>query len=188
MLRLASSKTVSKLLGYKFNNVGNCAILILSLTFIWIWWLSINERELRWKDRCVYQWEKFLWLSSFNTPMITMLPNKRNMCLDTIGYLFLFPRSDVSYRRCLNSEPNEHTYGMWRMIFREFNMEHLIRFFQKNNFRTGCIFESDLAVSRSNTTFKCYQSKFSDFSESLKRGLSTSRPLIHYLFSIDAHL
>ena len=34
VLRLASSKTVSKILGFKFNDVGNCASLILSLTFI----------------------------------------------------------------------------------------------------------------------------------------------------------
>ena len=37
VLRLASSKTVSKLLGCKFNDVGNCASLILSLTFIRLW-------------------------------------------------------------------------------------------------------------------------------------------------------
>ena len=37
VLRLASSKTVSKMLGCKFNDVGKCASLILSLTFISLW-------------------------------------------------------------------------------------------------------------------------------------------------------
>ena len=83
-----------------------------------------------------------------------MLPNKRNMCLETIGDFSLFPRSDVSEGRRLTSDPNEHIYGMWQMILREFNMEQLIRTVQKNNFCMECFFESDLAVSRSNTNSK----------------------------------
>ena len=55
LLGLALSKTVSKLIGCKFNSVGNCASLILSLTFIRLQLFSINARELRWQDRCVYQ-------------------------------------------------------------------------------------------------------------------------------------
>ena len=59
VLRLSSSKTVSKLLGYKFNDFGNCAILILYLNFIRLQSFSINAMELRWKDTCVYQWSTF---------------------------------------------------------------------------------------------------------------------------------
>ena len=55
VLRLASSKIVSKLLGCKFNDVGNCSSLIFSLDFIRLWSLSINARQLRWQYRCVYQ-------------------------------------------------------------------------------------------------------------------------------------
>ena len=50
VFRLALSKDVSKLLSCKFNNVRNCASLILSLTFIMLRSFSINERELRWQD------------------------------------------------------------------------------------------------------------------------------------------
>ena len=78
--------------------------------------------------------------------MSTMLLNKRNICLETIGALFLFPRSDVSEGRCITSDPNDHTYGMWRMIIREFNMEQLIRIFQKNNLCMKFIFESYLDI------------------------------------------
>ena len=53
VLLLESSKTVSKLLGCKFNDVRNCARLILSLTFIRILSFSMSARELRWKDPCV---------------------------------------------------------------------------------------------------------------------------------------
>ena len=51
------------------------------------------------------------------------------MYLETIGDLFLFPRSDVSEGRRINFDPNKYTYGMCRMILREFNMEQLIIIF-----------------------------------------------------------
>ena len=60
VLCLASSKTVSKMLGCKFNDVGNCAKLILSLGFIRLRSFSINARELCWQDQCVYQQEALL--------------------------------------------------------------------------------------------------------------------------------
>ena len=120
--------------------------------------------------------------------MRNVLHNKRNMCLETIGALFLFPHSDVSEGRRLTSDPNEHIYGMGRMILREFNMEQLIRIFRKNNLRIEYIFESDLAVSRPNTTFKGYQSTLSDFNESLKRGSSTYGTVSRDCFSLDAYL
>ena len=46
-----------------------------------------------------------------------------------------------------------------------------------------CIFESDLAVSRSNTTFKVYQGTLSDFNNSLNRGSYTSGLVSHECFS-----
>ena len=102
--------------------------------------------------------------------MSTIPTNKRNMLLETIGALLLFPRGDFSEGRRITSEPNEHTYGIWQMIIREFNMEQLVRISQKNNLWMECIFESDLAVSISSTTFKGYQSMLSDFNDILKRG------------------
>ena len=75
--------------------------------------------------------------------MITMLTNKRNMCPENIGSLFLFTCSDVSEGRRLTSDPNEHIYGMRRMILCEFNMEQLIRIVRKNNF---CICNVSLKV------------------------------------------
>ena len=101
VLRLASSKTVSKRLGCKFNDFENCARLIFSLTFIRLRSISINARELSWQDLYVYQWATLLWFFYFNTPMSTMLPNKRNILPGPLGDLFLFPRSDVSERSVL---------------------------------------------------------------------------------------
>ena len=86
--------------------------------------------------------------------MSKILPKNRNMCLETIGALFLFTRSDVSEGRRITSDPNKHTYGMWKMIVFEFNMDQLTRIVQKKILCMECIFESDLAVSRSNTNSK----------------------------------
>ena len=47
VLRLESSKTVSKLLGCKSDDVGNCESLVPSLNFIRLRSFSINARELR---------------------------------------------------------------------------------------------------------------------------------------------
>ena len=119
--------------------------------------------------------------------MSKILPKNRNMCLETIGALFLFTRSDVSEGRRITSDPNNHTYGMWQMIVFEFNMDQLTRIVQKKILCMECIFESDLAVSGPNKTLKGYQSTLSDFNEILKRGSSTSVSVRHDCFSLDAH-
>ena len=69
------------------------------------------------------------------------MPNKRNMLLETVACLFLFSRDDVSQGQRLTSEANEHTYGMWRMILREFNMEQLIQIVQKAIIKNNALFE-----------------------------------------------
>ena len=63
-------------------------------------------------------------------------------------------------------------------------MEQLIIIFQKNNLCMECIFESDIYVSISNTSFKGYQSKSPDFNEILKRGSFTYGPISHDCFSL----
>ena len=129
-----------------------------------------------------------MWLSYFNTPMSIMLTKKRNICLETIGALLLFPHSDISEVRCLTSALNEHIYGMWKIILRVFNMEHLIRIVQKNNFLMECIFESGITVSRPNTTFKGNQSTLSDFNENLMMGVIYFWTGNSWLFLLDLHL
>ena len=67
-------------------------------------------------------------------------------------------------------------------------MEQLIRIVQKNNLCMECIFESDLAVPISNTTFKGYQIALSGFNESLKWGSSTSGQVSPDCFLLNALL
>ncbi len=106
----------------------------------------------------------------------TMMPNKRNMLLETIACLFLFPHRDVFQGQRLTSEANEHTYGLWRMILREFNMEQLIRIVQKAIVKNDAMFESNFDAFRSNT-MKGYPSGLQEFIKNMQNGSSSSGPI-----------
>lgn len=106
----------------------------------------------------------------------TMLPNKRNMLLETIACLFLFPRDDVHRGGLLTDEANEHTYGMWRMMQREFNVEQCIRIVQKNIIKLNAIYESGLSTSRSNS-LKGYQASIASFIENTREGSTSCGPV-----------
>ena len=64
-----------------------------------------------------------------------MMANKGNMLLESIGVLSLVTRSDVSQPRRATSECNEHTYGIYRMMQREFNIDQLIGIVDKSNIK-----------------------------------------------------
>jgi len=102
-----------------------------------------------------------------------MMANKRNMVLETIGLLFLVARDDVLHPRRNSSECNEHTYGMWRTMAREFNMDQLIRIVQKSDIKTNCIFGGSLRTHRSKDGLSGYQATFADYIESMRNGGST---------------
>ena len=86
-----------------------------------------------------------------------MMTNNRNMLLETISFIFLVLRDDVSQTRSLMEAGNKHFYGLWRMILQEFNMELLIWIVQKSIIKLQGIFESGLGTLRSNSAFKEYQ-------------------------------
>jgi hypothetical protein len=106
-----------------------------------------------------------------------MMTNKRNMVLETIGLLFLVTRSDVTQPRRLTSEANEHTYGCWRMVLREFNMEQLIRIVQKTSIRMDAIFDGGMVISRSKSVFKGYQNTFPDYLTKMAHGSNMGGPV-----------
>lgn len=96
-----------------------------------------------------------------------MLANKRNLLLETFGVMFLVARRDVAQPRRTMLECNEHTYGMWRMQLREFNIEQLIRIIQKSVIKLDSIFASGLEISRKNAGLSGYQATLSGFIKSL---------------------
>jgi len=175
-LRLASASSVEKIVESDFDDIGNLAVTVLSLVFMRLRSYAANARVLPWKQRAIYTWATLLWFTSFHCPGSTMLANKRNMLLESIGLLFLFPRSDVLHPRRLTSECNEHTYGFWRMMLREFNVEQIIRIVDRSNIRLEAIFASNLVTARSHTSFKGYQQTFPEFLKTLKQGSAGATP------------
>ena len=110
--KLVPALTIRKFIECGFDDSGNLAVTVISLTFTRLRLYAVNARDLDWKQRAIYTWATLLWFTSFHTPGSTMLANKRNMVLETIGLLFLVSRDDVLHPCQTTSEYNEHTYGM----------------------------------------------------------------------------
>ncbi len=169
VLCLASSDTIQRLLSFDFADVGNMAVTIMSLVFMRLRSCTVNSRELPWKHRALYSWVTFLWFSSFHTGGSTVMINKRYMLLELIGMLFLVTRKDISQPRRTTSKCNEHTFGMYRMMLRELNIEQLICIVNKCKITINAMFESNLVLStRSMTGFKGYRQALPNFLESMK--------------------
>ena len=86
--------------------------------------------------------------------------------METVAFLFLVSRSDVSQTRCCTSDSNEHVYGTRRKILREFNMEQIVHIVDKHRLKMKSISESDLLTSNSTSSFKVYQEKILTFYQS----------------------
>ena len=169
-MRLASSNNIAKIINSGFHDVGNCAVTTMSLTFMRLRSYAVNARTGHWRHRAIFSWASFLWFSSFQTPGSTMMANKGNMLLESIGVLSLVTRSDVSQPRRATSECNEHTYGIYRMMQREFNIDQLIGIVDKSNIKVEALYESNLVTSRTHTNFKGYQATFPEFLAAMKSG------------------
>jgi hypothetical protein len=63
----------------------------------------------------------------------------------------------TEHPRRTTSKCNEHTYGMWRMMLRELNVEQLICIVQKSMIKLVCIFASSILICRSNAGLCGYQ-------------------------------
>jgi hypothetical protein len=177
-MRLASERTIGKIIEYGSEDVGNSAVTVLSLAFMRLRSFAVNSRTTGWKQRAIYSWSTLLWFTSFQHFVgSTMMANKRNMVLETIGTLFIVTRFDITHLRRCTSECNEHLYGIFRMMLREFNVEQFIRIVQKAEIKMRAIFESNLVTSRSKTSFKGYQETLEEFLESLKGEIDMAGPV-----------
>ncbi len=151
-------------------DVGNHAVTVISLLFLRLQAFAVNSRMLPWRDRAVYSWVTLVWFTSFHTSGSTMMTNKRNMLLETVGILFLIARDDVFHPRRNTSECNEHTFGMWRTMSSslEFNMDQLICIVQKTNIKTDAIFSGQLKTRWSKDGLAGYQSTFQEYVASVR--------------------
>jgi hypothetical protein len=169
VLRLASANTITKVVDLDCNDVGNLALTVVSLLFMRMRVYATNAIEVPWKERAAYSWSSLLWFTSFHhSGGTTMLPNKQNMLLESVGLVFLVPRNDVCKPRMLTDECNEHTFGGWRSSKREFNVDQVMLVEEKRRNQTKAIFEGNLQTMRSKHELKGYQETFQELDEGSK--------------------
>ena len=82
--------------------------------------------------------------------------------VESIGLIFLFPRSDFHNPRLSTSESNEHIYGNYRRVEREFTVERLLHLEDMNHRKTRAIFESNLKTDMSGCA-SGYQATYQEF-------------------------
>ncbi|KAL7427142.1 hypothetical protein ACHAXM_000726 [Skeletonema potamos] len=183
VLRLASHPTLQKLNQLSTPYRWNVSVVAISLTMIRCRLYAVNSRDTEWKVRAALSYMSTLWFTSFHnhravgSTTLTMLPNKRNMLLETIANLFLFSRSDVSDSRRTTSEPAEHMFGTFRSIKQNVNVNDLIGIQNKANIRTEAIFKSNLVTSRSLCTNSGYQQTYPEFISAMKAVSNQSGPI-----------
>ena len=120
VLSLASTSTIMKLLSLNSPDVGNMSDTVLSLVFLRLRWIS------GWRDRAAYSLVLIIFFTSFQKLVHTIIFNKRNNILETVGAHFILPNNDVFYPLRLTSDTNEHTHGGCRSVKRRFNISKLI--------------------------------------------------------------
>ena len=102
------------------------------------------------------------------------------MKMETAAVLFLVSRSYLLHTRRCTYDSNEHAYGMWRQILREFNMEQIVRISDKQRLKMKSILESNILTSSSTSDFNGHQETYPDFVARLKEVASivtTSDPI-----------
>ena len=169
-LALYSDKVVKSVLDLSnVSTAGEASVVSVSLLMARMRLYAVNARKASWKMRCVFSLASTIWFTSFHTSGSTMLANKRNMVLETTAILFLVTRDDFPQPRRGTSEPNEHTYGMLRMLLREFTVVDVNDLVNKIRLKMNAIFGGNLVVDRSNT-MKGYTGTLPDFLASSRAG------------------
>ena len=68
------------------------------------------------------------------------------MILESIGIYFLSLHSNVTHPKLFTSECNEHTFGGWRQIEREFIVQQAIGIEEKCRVKMNAVYESGLTL------------------------------------------
>jgi hypothetical protein len=106
-MQLASISTIRNVIEFGALDIGNTTVTVVSLAFMKLQSHAVNGRKATWRDRAMYSWATMLWITSFHTPGSTMMANKQNIVLETVGFMFLVTRADVWLHMLLTSESND---------------------------------------------------------------------------------
>ena len=104
-LDLFSAQTIKSIMGLNSGDIGNSAVIVVSLAMTRMRSFAVNSRTADWKVQSVFIWSGLLWYTSFHTQGSTFLTNQRNIALESVALLFLILRSDVPNIRRATSEP-----------------------------------------------------------------------------------
>ena len=83
--------------------------------------------------------------------------------------IFLVTRKDVKSPRRLISESNEHTYGVWRSVNREFNIAQAIGIEEERCNYVNSMFGGSLKTCFSRNEFRGYLKQIGEYVESAKK-------------------
>ena len=168
----ASDRLVLQLVGYEsitklseappaFGSTsnGDKGVLGLTLFFMRLHLYAVNGKGVDASHRAVYLWCSMLWLTSISGANII---TKRNIASETIAFMFIVLRSDIAKPRHCTSEPAEHTFGMLRLIVREFGCLEFAEMIEKQIRRLKLMYRNRFRPSR-DPKKKGYQSTFEDF-------------------------
>lgn len=151
---------------------GDKGALALTLFFMRLHLHAVNDQNVKPTHRAVYLWCSMLWFLSIDGASVI---TKRNMVSETITFLFLFMRSDVTKTRINTSEPVEHTFGMLRQMIREFSTLEFAQLFEKLNRRLKQMYKHSFNPSRDpqkgyQATYKGYFDYTMDTSDAMMEG------------------
>ena len=170
-LDLYSSKVIKSVMDLNSGDIGNSAVVVVSLTMSRMRSFAVNSRTASWKTRCIFVWTGLLWYTSFHKQTSTFLTNQRNIALESIALLFLILRSDVPNIRRATSEPNEHFYGLLRQMLREFKTDELVHLVNKLMQKVNAMFRGNIVPRRSSGAHgHGYLSTFPDWLEHMRAG------------------
>ena len=145
-LDLFSAQTIKSIMGLNSGDIGNSAVIVVSLAMTRMRSFAVNSRTATWKIRSIFIWSGLLWYTSFHTQGSTFLTNQRNIALESVALLFLILRSDVPNIRRATSEPNEHFYGLLRQLLREFKVDEMVHLANKLMLKVNAIFKGNLVL------------------------------------------
>ena len=93
------------------------ATIELALYFVRLSLYAVNGKQVLFKHRAVYIWSATLLLTSLSgVSEIT----KRNIMTESVPFVFLVLMKDINKTGFATSEGAEHTFGILRIMIREF--------------------------------------------------------------------
>ena len=162
VLHLTSYSTIQRLseadTSLGSTSTGDKGVMGLTLFFMRIHLYAVNGKGVQARHRAVYLWCSMLWLTSISGASII---TKRNIVAETIAFIFLVLRSDITKPRHCTSEACEHMFGCLRTMVREFSCLDFVQMIEKHIRRLELMYKHLFSPSRDPQ--KGYQSTFGDF-------------------------